>query len=104
MGSPADPHLFKLDRAKGCLLGGAIGDALGAPVEFLSLNQIQYKYGPSGIRELDYAYGCLGAITRRHPNDPFHRGGFDSRKVEARKDGKLRRAERFGPFLSALAP
>ena len=25
----------RLERIKGCLLGGAIGDALGAPVEFL---------------------------------------------------------------------
>lgn len=52
-----------LDRAKGCLLGGAIGDSLGAPVEFLSLEAIKRKYGPQGIQELDEAYGVLGAIT-----------------------------------------
>ncbi|WP_233092152.1 ADP-ribosylglycohydrolase family protein [Pseudomonas sp. MF6772] len=27
----------RLERIKGCLLGGAVGDALGAPVEFLGL-------------------------------------------------------------------
>ncbi len=29
----------------GCLLGGAVGDALGYPVEFDSYNEIQRKYG-----------------------------------------------------------
>jgi ADP-ribosyl-[dinitrogen reductase] hydrolase len=33
----------------GCLLGGAIGDALGAPVEFLSLAGIRRQCGPSGV-------------------------------------------------------
>lgn len=52
------------DRAKGCLLGGAIGDALGAPVEFIrSFTELESKYGPGGIREFDTAYGRIGAIT-----------------------------------------
>lgn len=38
-----------LDRYRGCLLGGAAGDALGYPVEFLSLEEIIRKYGESGI-------------------------------------------------------
>lgn len=38
-----------LEHISGCLLGGAIGDALGAPVEFLSLAEIQRKFGPSGV-------------------------------------------------------
>lgn len=33
----------------GCLLGGAIGDALGYPVEFLSFEMIKRKYGNYGI-------------------------------------------------------
>jgi ADP-ribosylglycohydrolase len=33
------------DRARGCLLGGAIGDALGGPVEFLPLDVIRDRYG-----------------------------------------------------------
>jgi ADP-ribosylglycohydrolase len=32
-----------------CLLGGAVGDALGAPVEFLTLEQIRNSHGPSGV-------------------------------------------------------
>jgi ADP-ribosyl-[dinitrogen reductase] hydrolase len=33
----------------GCLLGGAIGDALGAPVEFNTLAEIRRLYGPQGV-------------------------------------------------------
>jgi ADP-ribosylglycohydrolase len=47
----------------GCLLGGAVGDALGAPVEFLNIREIRNRYGPSGITDYDVAYGRRGAIT-----------------------------------------
>jgi ADP-ribosylglycohydrolase len=47
----------------GCLLGGAVGDALGAPVEFYSLSSIRMRYGPEGIVDFDEAYGRRGAIT-----------------------------------------
>ena len=40
------------DRIKGCLLAGAAGDALGAPVEFLSWAGIQAKFGPDGVTAL----------------------------------------------------
>ena len=33
----------------GCLLGGAVGDALGAPVKFMLLHQILNRYGEEGI-------------------------------------------------------
>lgn len=39
------------DRILGCLLGGAIGDALGAPVEFWSRAQIEAQCGAGGVRE-----------------------------------------------------
>ena len=51
------------DRVAGCLLGGACGDALGAPVEFLKLSEITASYGPEGITNFDVAYGIVGAIT-----------------------------------------
>ncbi|MBQ0987074.1 ADP-ribosylglycohydrolase family protein [Streptomyces sp. F63] len=35
---------------RGCLLGGAIGDALGNPVEFLSADRIRAAHGPDGLR------------------------------------------------------
>ncbi|WP_327119681.1 ADP-ribosylglycohydrolase family protein [Streptomyces sp. NBC_01341] len=37
-------------RVRGTLLGGAIGDALGNPVEFLSLDGIRRAHGERGIR------------------------------------------------------
>ncbi|WP_188187114.1 ADP-ribosylglycohydrolase family protein [Nonomuraea sp. SYSU D8015] len=37
------------DRVRGCLLGGAIGDALGAPIEFSSLREIRKHHGTDGI-------------------------------------------------------
>jgi ADP-ribosylglycohydrolase len=52
-----------INRVRGCLLAGAVGDALGAPVEFLSTEQIYSKYGSRGITELTKAYGVEGAIT-----------------------------------------
>ena len=34
-----------VDRFRGCLLAGAVGDALGEPVEFMSLSSIRARYG-----------------------------------------------------------
>ena len=52
-----------LEHFEGCLLGGAVGDALGAPVEFMTLEEIRGHFGPGGIHEFVPAYGKLGAIT-----------------------------------------
>lgn len=38
-----------IDKARGCLVGGASGDALGYAVEFSSLESIVKEFGPSGI-------------------------------------------------------
>jgi ADP-ribosylglycohydrolase len=57
----SDPNFGS--RFSGCLLGGAVGDALGAPVEFLDLDEIVRAYGERGIRDYAPAYGKLGAIT-----------------------------------------
>jgi len=51
------------DRVHGALLGGAVGDALGAPVEFISLAEIQSEFGNSGIVDFAPAFGRIGAIT-----------------------------------------
>ncbi|WP_330460721.1 ADP-ribosylglycohydrolase family protein [Streptomyces sp. NBC_00820] len=36
-------------RVRGCLLGGALGDALGYPVEFASLERIRAQHGERGV-------------------------------------------------------
>lgn len=38
-----------IEHLAGCMLGGAVGDALGAPVEFLSLDEIRRRFGPDGV-------------------------------------------------------
>lgn len=40
-----------LNKFQGCLIGGAIGDALGYAVEFISANNIFNEYGPNGITD-----------------------------------------------------
>ena len=48
-----DKNIIK-DRIRGSLIGGAIGDALGYPVEFIySFGEIQRRYGNRGITRLD---------------------------------------------------
>jgi len=53
----------RFDRIRGCLLGGAIGDALGAPTEFMSLAAIEARYGPGGVTGFEAEYGRAGNIT-----------------------------------------
>ncbi|BCI90963.1 hypothetical protein NIIDMKKI_61690 [Mycobacterium kansasii] len=40
------------ERFRGCLLGGAVGDALGAPVEFHTREQILARFGPGASRRM----------------------------------------------------
>lgn len=46
-----------LERFKGCLLGGAVGDALGYPVEFMSRQAILKRHGPRGITAMELRHG-----------------------------------------------
>ncbi|MDN5933360.1 MAG: ADP-ribosylglycohydrolase family protein [Pseudonocardia sp.] len=51
-------------RVRGCLLAGAVGDALGAPVEFDSVDAIRARLGPAGVTDLlPSGYGPPGLIT-----------------------------------------
>jgi ADP-ribosylglycohydrolase len=55
--------LTQNERFRGCLIGGAIGDALGWPVEFMHLDEIIRKYGPHGITTLVKGRSDLVEIT-----------------------------------------
>ncbi|MCI2417115.1 ADP-ribosylglycohydrolase family protein [Saccharopolyspora sp. K220] len=60
---PGDGAPSLTERVLGCFLGGALGDALGADLEFKTAEEITARFGadgPSGLRE---AYGVHGAIT-----------------------------------------
>jgi ADP-ribosylglycohydrolase len=51
------------DKYIGCMEGGAIGDALGAPIEFLNLKEIRTRYGEKGIQDYVEYEGPKGAFT-----------------------------------------
>lgn len=46
-----------LDKFRGCLIGGAVGDALGYAVEFVEDSHIFQKYGERGITEYSLVNG-----------------------------------------------
>lgn len=51
-------------RVRGCLLGGAVGDALGYPIEFASLDRIRASHGRHGVTGyVPGAHGALGLIS-----------------------------------------
>lgn len=53
----------KHDFFRVSLLGGAIGDALGYPVEFMYLNSIKKEYGDEGITNLQLNRNGVYEIT-----------------------------------------
>lgn len=46
-----------LDKFRGCLIGGAAGDALGYPVEFMDTASIAFRYEERGITAYDLQNG-----------------------------------------------
>ena len=44
-----------LDRYLGCIIGGAVGDALGYPIEFMREDEIHSRFGEDGIATLAQA-------------------------------------------------
>lgn len=56
-------RLFSRDQVRGCFFGGAVGDALGYPVEFLSYDAIRRAYGNKGITEYDLDENGLAEIS-----------------------------------------
>jgi ADP-ribosyl-[dinitrogen reductase] hydrolase len=52
------PSVPPLSRVRGCLLGGAFGDSLGEPVEFMrSAVEIARRFGTHAPLKLGYAHG-----------------------------------------------
>lgn len=52
------------DKFKGCLVGGASGDALGYAVEFMSESAISARYGPAGITRYANGRGLISDDTQ----------------------------------------
>ncbi|GAA0532071.1 hypothetical protein GCM10011581_16550 [Saccharopolyspora subtropica] len=55
-------QLSRQQRVEGCVLGSAVGDALGAPWLFADLRTI-LNANPEGVREFAEAFGRRGAAT-----------------------------------------
>lgn len=52
------------DKCRGSLFGGAIGDALGYPVEFIySYEEIKATYGENGIEKYDLSSDWIDEIS-----------------------------------------
>lgn len=79
------------ERAEGCLFGLACGDAVGRPVEFMSADQIESKYGE--VREM-LGHGTHGQPAGTVTDDTemavciaeslVHRNGFDPEDISTR--------------------
>lgn len=83
-GSP-DP-IYR-DRVRGCLLGGALGDALGAGIEFQSLADIRREYGPAGVTGPTEAYGVRAPLTDDTQMTLFTAEGLIRASVRGRSKG-----------------
>jgi ADP-ribosylglycohydrolase len=75
------------DVATGCLLGGAVGDALGAGIEFDSWSKIRGDHGPTGVDGYVRAYGRRGAITDDTQMTMFTAEGLIRASVRQREKG-----------------
>jgi ADP-ribosylglycohydrolase/ADP-ribose pyrophosphatase YjhB (NUDIX family) len=75
------------DRYEGCLLGGAVGDALGAPVEFMARAEIERRFGPQGLTDYAPAYGGIGRITDDTQMTLFTAEGLLRAEVRGRMRG-----------------
>ncbi len=53
----------KLNQIRGCLIGGAVGDALGYPVEFYYESKLFEKYGKPGIRNYELNSDQIAEIS-----------------------------------------
>ena len=53
----------------GCVLGGAIGDAMGHPTEFLSMSEIRRRYGAAGVTGFELYWDRGGARFAPYTDD-----------------------------------
>lgn len=74
-------------RIRGCLLGLALGDALGAPIEFETLSRIRAGFGQDGPDHLADAYGRPGLVTDDTQMTLFTAEGMLRAAARARERG-----------------
>jgi ADP-ribosyl-[dinitrogen reductase] hydrolase len=89
------------DLARACLLGGAVGDALGAPIEFLKLSEIRAQFGPEGISDFVAGQWPAGSITDDTQKTLFTAEGLIRGEVRWSQRGVSHRPA--GPDVAAAA-
>ena len=75
-----------LDTFRGCLLGGALGDALGYPVEFIKAAQISARFGTQAPEKLTFDGATLARISDDTQMTLFTAEGLI--RAKQRVDGK----------------
>jgi ADP-ribosyl-[dinitrogen reductase] hydrolase len=90
--APADKGIA--GRYSGCLLGGAVGDALGLPVEFLSIGEIRQQFGTEGIKDFAETLGGAGFISDDTQMTLFTAEGLIIALREARQTGAVLNPEK----------
>lgn len=84
------------DKCRGSLVGGAVGDALGYAVEFMSLPMIRKRYGEQGIRNYDLDPAGVAPFSDDTQMSLYTAMGL----LQARADGKTYLKE-IVPFIEA---
>lgn len=89
---PELPSDLVIQKYQGCLVGAAVGDALGAPIEFMSKRQIEAKYG--GLLTEMVGGGVFGWRAGQTTDDTdqtlaivdslIERGGYDPFDISQR--------------------
>lgn len=76
-----------IETYTGCLVGGAVGDALSAPATILSMEQIRSQFGETGINDFAEAFGRTGSITSITQMTLFTAEGLVLSKVRQEYEG-----------------
>lgn len=76
-----------INHFAGCLLGGALGDALGAPVQALTYKQITREYGHDGVADLEPNIYGLAEVTNNTQLTLFTAEGLLRDKCRRDKKG-----------------
>ena len=84
----------ELDRIRGCLLGGAVGDALGYAVEFMNNEEVRETYGEAGITRYTLV-GGKALVSDDTQMSLFTANGILNGVTEERVRGERRPMERY---------
>ncbi len=92
--------ITRSDRFRACLLGGAVGHALGAPVKSASLSQIIEQYGPDGITTCCPGFDRTGTISVDTQMTLFIAEGLLGAKKRPDADPLVEIRQACGPWLT----